>query len=421
MADNWVANESSLSTLVGLARADSDFDLMYRRFVAADRLSRLTVEQFNAFPSQPWYREYWRLVGECRRETKYADAEKNLRDQTLEMLRRENDQSKRQLFAAILLLFGDIERALPIIDRQLWASKFREDFATFMKLERTRQVKEFLRTRYASLIERFSKTDWDSMKFEKVAPKDYKIFYCWLQGREEMPPLVRCCFNSVRMNAGNREICFIDEKNYSAYVDLPSRVIDKYRSGKISRTHFSDILRGNLLEHYGGLWLDATMLVTEPLDRHQDFWTRTYFTQKYCHEKNTDNPYVKAFQCYASYARWGSFLQGSCIKHHPLFVFLSEFCREYWRDFDEIIDYVLIDFIIDLAYENIPFVHRELDSVPINNLDINTLVFHLNEPYVKYPFDKIINDTFFHKLSWKTPLDLQSDGTVFREIVRRYG
>ncbi len=407
--------------MVDLARREPEFDLFWRRFVMADMLSKLTPEQFNALPNQPWYREYWRLVEERRRETKYADVEKNLRDQTLEMLRRENEQSKQQNFAATLLMLGDIDQALPLIDQRSWAPKLREDFATFMKLERNRQVQEFLRARYSNLIERFAKTDWDLIKFEEVAPKDYKIFYCWLQGRDEMLPLVRCCFNSLRMNAGDREICFIDEKNYSAYVDLPSRIVEKYKAGKISRTHFSDVIRFNLLEHYGGLWLDATMLVTEPLDRHKGFWARTYFTQKYCNEKSNDNPYVKALLCYVSYARWASFLHSSSVKHHPLFAFLSEFYREYWRDFDELIDYVLIDFIIDLAYENIPFVRRELDSVPINNLDINTLVFHLNEPYVKYPFDKILNGTFLHKLSWKVPLDAQSDGTVFREIVRRYG
>ena len=95
--------------------------------------------------------------------------------------------------------------------------------------------------------------------------------------------------------------------------------------------------------------------------------------------------------------------------------------NEYWREFDQVIDYVLLDFIMDIAYESIPFVHREQDSVPINNIDINTLVFHLNDLYVQYPFDKILKGNFLNKLSWKAPLNLQANNTVFAEIKRRYG
>ena len=287
--------------------------------------------------------------------------------------------------------------------------------------EHNREVFNVLRARYAELIKQFATPNWDSVRFEKVAPKEYKIFYCWFQGKDAMPPLVQCCFNSIKLNAGRREICFIDEQNFSRYVDLPDHVIDKFRAGKISRTHFSDILRFNLLDQYGGLWLDSTTLVTEPLERYKDFWRMPYYTQKYCNEKSNDNKYVKAFQCYVSYARWAGFVQGSSVKHYPLFKFLKEFYDRYWRDFDQVLDYVLMDFVIDIAYESIPFVHRDMDSVPINNLGINDLVFHLNDPYERYPFDKVLKGNFLNKLSWKAPLNDQAEGTVFKEIQKRYG
>ena len=82
-------------------------------------------------------------------------------------------------------------------------------------------------------------------------------------------------------------------------------------------------------------------------------------------------------------------------------------------------DYVLIDFAIETAYNNIPAVKKEMDAVPINNLDINTLVFHLNDLYSDFPFDKIFKDTFLFKLNWRVQLDTTRE-TVFREIQRRY-
>ena len=156
------------------------------------------------------------------------------------------------------------------------------------------------------------------------------------------------------------------------------------------------------------------------MDNYKDYWKMTYFTQKYCHEKDDNNKYVKAYQCYVSYARWASFCLGSSIKHHPMFAFMKDFYVEYWREFDQVLDYVLMDYMLDIAYESIPFVHSEQDAVPINNTDINTLVFHLNEPYAQYPFDKILKGNFINKLSWKAPLNMQAEGTVIREILRRY-
>jgi hypothetical protein len=35
--------------------------------------------------------------------------------------------------------------------------------------------------------------------------------------------------------------------------------------GKMTVTHFSDILRFNLLKNNGGLWLDATIFVNKPI------------------------------------------------------------------------------------------------------------------------------------------------------------
>ncbi len=200
-----------------------------------------------------------------------------------------------------------------------------------------------------------------------------------MQGEDNLPPLVRCCYNSLKQNAGRYKIVFIDEKNFSNYVDIAPHIMDKFRAGKISRTHFSDILRVNLLERHGGLWLDSTIVVNEPLERYKKFWQMDYFTQKYYHEVDYFAPYNKLNIYCIAYGRRATFLQGSAIRHNPLFVFIKEFFNEYFKEFDEVIDYVLIDFAMEVAYNNIPAVKREMDAVPINNLDINTLVFYLND------------------------------------------
>ena len=231
-----------------------------------------------------------------------------------------------------------------------------------------------------------------------------------------MPPIVRCCYNSLKQNAGHYKIVFIDEKNFSEYVDIEPHILDKFRAGKISRTHFSDILRVNLLERYGGLWLDATILVTEPLENHKNLLERYFFTQRFHKEKSIRNK----FPDHITFGRWASHIQGTSVLHNPMFVFEKEFYNAYWHDFDRIVVYYLIDFMMALAYENIPAVTKIFDDLPINNTEVYFVSSHLNDSYAEYPFDKILQDNFLNKLGWRSSLDTTRDDTVFREIQRRY-
>lgn len=49
------------------------------------------------------------------------------------------------------------------------------------------------------------------------------------------------------------------------YVDIPDYILQKYKQGKMTRTHLSDIVRLLLLSKYGGVWIDSTILLTNEL------------------------------------------------------------------------------------------------------------------------------------------------------------
>ena len=99
---------------------------------------------------------------------------------------------------------------------------------------------------------------------------------------------------------------------------------------------------------------------------------------------------------------------------------MKDFYECYWRDFDSVLDYVLMDFAMDIAYEKIPAVRADMDAVPVNNPDANTLVFHLNDSYKNYPYDKILAQTFLHKLNWRAKIDFDAPDSVYQKIRRRY-
>ena len=88
------------------------------------------------------------------------------------------------------------------------------------------------------------------------------IWFCWLQGYNNAPDIVKACHNSLRQNIPDREIIVIDEKNWRDYIELPNYVVDKWEKKQIPAALFSDLLRLELLIKYGGTWIDSTVLCT---------------------------------------------------------------------------------------------------------------------------------------------------------------
>ncbi len=44
-------------------------------------------------------------------------------------------------------------------------------------------------------------------------------------------------------------------------MNIPNSIVSKWKSNVISDTHFSDIIRTELLIKYGGTWIDSTVYV----------------------------------------------------------------------------------------------------------------------------------------------------------------
>ena len=88
-----------------------------------------------------------------------------------------------------------------------------------------------------------------------------RLWSIWLQGEESAPPLVKACWRSVRHNCPSHNLVVLDSETVFDYITLPAEIKAKWRSGKISPAHFTDICRVELLYEHGGIWLDATDFV----------------------------------------------------------------------------------------------------------------------------------------------------------------
>ena len=395
------------------------------RMDIAQRLVNYPAAKMAELHLEEWYGQIWKFAGAAPELEESPEVVR----QILTAAEKFSEPVRRQYFALALLMFGEFREFRALADKNLWSEKLREDFELFARwnrlifgldlrtraaIARNQQIKNFLLKKYSALLEKYSTASAENCQ----RAEKFRVWYCWFQGEENLPPLVQCCYNSLKLNAGRYEICFIDEKNFADYLELPAHILKKFADGKISRTHLSDILRVNLLARYGGLWLDATILVTEPLESHRDLLERRYFTQKFYREKSNDAP--KIYVTNPSYGRWATFAQGSAYENYPLFSFMSEFYARYWEEFDGVIDYVLMDFAMELAYEKISAVRADMDAVPVNNPDTNTLIFKLNLPYAQYPYEKILAETFLHKLNWRVNLNLARPDTVYKKIRQKY-
>lgn len=225
--------------------------------------------------------------------------------------------------------------------------------------------------------------EYPIMEQEKQSP----IWYCWLQGEEFLPPVTRLCLESIRKNANGHPVEIVTQENYQEFVKLPTHINKYYQEKKISAAHFSDILRMALLYQHGGFWMDATLFVTKPLP--EDIFNQPLFTIK-----------MKEFGFFVSKCRWSGF----CIagwKHNPLFGATSDIFTGYWLKQNSLIDYFLIDYSIDIAYNSLQRVKEMLDGISFNNEYVHDLNKLLCKEYNQEVFTQLTEKTFLFKLSWK--------------------
>lgn len=101
-----------------------------------------------------------------------------------------------------------------------------------------------------------------------IPPKtniNYRIWQYWDTGLENAPDIVKTCMASVEKYKNNLERVILTKDNIKDYIDIPEYLYKLRDTGIIKPAHFADIIRTYLLAEYGGCWIDATVLLTEPL------------------------------------------------------------------------------------------------------------------------------------------------------------
>lgn len=275
-------------------------------------------------------------------------------------------------------------------------------------------ITNYLKYKYQDIVDEFkSRSELYSIDKKRHQQKSTlnTIWIFWWQGENDMPPIVRACYNSVRVNAGeNVNVILVSRDNYRQYVDIPTYILLKMQRGWISLAHFSDIIRVSLLYEHGGLWLDSTIFVSRKIPKAAFV---DFFTIK--HHAGGE---------FAAEGRWTGFLLGGA-KNSFLYEFLRACFLTYWKNENRVLDYFIFDYWINLAYISFPIVRLLIDSVEEleGNDKLYDLRANLDSAFDRSVFDKITSDAVFHKLSWKAKYNLRTDGgkeTFYRFLIKNY-
>ncbi len=95
---------------------------------------------------------------------------------------------------------------------------------------------------------------------ENNIPK--RLFMYWHQGWDNAPDIVKRCAATWQKHNSTWDINLLDATNIAGKVELPAAV----KTLQLPLPALSDVIRICLLKRYGGVWADATLWCTRPLD-----------------------------------------------------------------------------------------------------------------------------------------------------------
>jgi hypothetical protein len=274
----------------------------------------------------------------------------------------------------------------------------------FLGIKKHGAILSYLLCHYSDIINKFSGKTPGLASYIKP---ESTIWVCWWDGEESMPDLVKVCYKSIREHAGMHPVKLITRYNYNEYVSIPDFIMEKVNTKIITVTHFSNILRANLLYEYGGIWMDATILTLMDIS----LISMPFFTLKAPAKENNgismarfaglsdvSTPY-RYNKISPKISRWSGFLLAG-TKGCVIFEYMREILYAYWKDHNDQIDYVLYDYTIAIGYDNIPEMREMIDNVPCSTMEKFVLEKNLNTVFSEDIFSEYLSVPF-HKLSWK--------------------
>ena len=260
-----------------------------------------------------------------------------------------------------------------------------------------------VRKHIEAFIERFP----DSVcEYNAPVHRKFTVWSCWWQGADNAPEIVKACIKSWHRNIRQGyNIVVVDRNNYGDYIEIPKYILEKVENGDICLAHLSDIIRMSLLYRYGGMWLDATVYLTDLLPK--DIADYEIYTR---------NNGGKEF---GSQVSWGIWLLTANRSGNLLYRFVMEAYYYYFAHYDKALYYLMTDYLIGIACNLFPQIESSMRKIPVNNISAMEMMRHLTEAYDESRYKEYTDGSFFQKLTYKVDFcRTKKEGTYYKYFCR---
>lgn len=228
------------------------------------------------------------------------------------------------------------------------------------------------------------------------------VWTIWLQGMENAPYIVQKCYQSMKENIRDKEIIVITEDNYNQYVKFPDYIMEKYHKGIISKVHFADLLRIELLANHGGTWLDGTVFCSGKPKRDYFLDSELFLFQKL--KPGLDG------HC-TSISSWLM----TAYSNNCIILLTRALLHNYWKHYNYAVDYFILHDFFQMAIEAYPEEWKKV--VPLSNSIPHILLLRLFDEYDENIYKAVCEMTPFHKLSYKFDAEqAEIEGTYYKKI-----
>ena len=284
--------------------------------------------------------------------------------------------------------------------RQAQRKKFNKIYGQKYIIKEQNKVAKYLKHKY---IDKYLKQEIPTIKVahKKDMGTDKIIWQFWAQGiNENTPEIVKLCFDSVKKYANGYKVIVLTLDTIDEYIDLPEIFYNNLKNKRYKMAFFSDMLRLYLLSTYGGVWIDATILLTAPIS--DDLLNKKIFMYQ-----RTDVP--EDFQDWidvnASYFSWDS---NFCVNVLNSFIIaqkdniiinaLKDILTHYWYNEKKYKHYFLFQILFNELIKIEPFRYANCDK--INDLYPHLMNKHIFDVYSDELWNSIISKSNIHKLTY---------------------
>lgn len=265
---------------------------------------------------------------------------------------------------------------------------------------------QYFEKRYGDFAERY---EFEKNSIPANSNFRNKIWICWWQGIEQAPDLVKSCVKSISDNAAPYEVIILDDTNYRNYVNIPDWMERKRNQGIITRTHFSDFLRLELLAEHGGIWLDATFFAN-------DFNAEEVMKLPVWSIKRPGYGHLSV-----ACGRFANYSFACDFKNRKAFAIIRDYLLKYWETNDSMIDYLFLDYLIELALRHNKYLKEVFSQIPENNPKCDELQKLLGKRFDEDLWKTLCKSTHLFKLSWKQeyPTNINGEETFYGKLIEK--